>query len=217
MDDSDKQKLIEQFRQLLDDPDIEIDANLSLNESNGDVDLFRLFSELVAIKNEVRLQGRHFKSALDLVGDDHSFLKQQFVSVQSQASEISLFKQLDFLNQLLLLRDRIVDGIDSSDQYRTTRFSLIPRTRENRIIKAMLEGQQLSLKRLDQILNQIEVLPINTLGRKFDENTMNAVAMSHSHEYDDGVVSKEFRSGYCCKDRVIRLADVRVNRIIRDD
>jgi molecular chaperone GrpE len=213
LDDKEKQALLEQFRELLDDPDLNIEPNLRNSETNGGIDLFNLFSELVVIKNEVRLQGRQFKSALSLLVDDQTVLQNQLKQSRKQANNQAIRLQTDFLQQLLLLRDRIDAGIEVSSQYRRKRFSLISRSRERRVIQALFDGQQLTLNRLDQILNEMQIKPIKTLGRKFDSRTMNAIAISHDEDYDDGVVSRQIRQGYCWNNQVVRLAEVTVNRI----
>ena len=213
MDNTAKQKLLAQFRELLDDPEFNQKTNHLGSEAHREVDLFSLFSELITIKNEVRLQGRQFKSALDLVADDHALLKQQLQQNQSQVADLALKQQCHIFEQLLLLRDRIEAGIVVSDQYQPKPFSFLSRNYEKRIIQALLDGQELSLKRLDQLFNEMQVMPIKTLGRKFDARTMNAVALSHDPAYEDGVVSKQLRTGYCWNNQVLRVAEVRVNRI----
>ncbi len=220
MDAAAKQKLIEQFRELLDDPDLNIEPGQLTSEANSGVDLFSLFSELVAIKNEVRLQGRQFKSALSLLADDQAVLQNQLEQSRNHATESAIQQQTDILQQLLLLRDRIEAGIEVSSQYRRKRFSLLSRNRETRVIQALADGQQLTLNRLDQILNDLQIKPIKTLERKFDSRTMNAIAISHDDDYEDGVVSQQTRQGYCWNNQVVRLAEVKVNRIeahVRND
>jgi molecular chaperone GrpE len=220
LDDKEKQVLVEQFRKLLDDPYLNLESSQHTSETNTGIDLVSLFNELAAIKTEIHLQRRQFKSALSLLVDDQGILRVQLEESHKQATDSAIHQQADIMQQLLLLRDRIEAGIELSSQYRRKRFSLISRSRERRFIQALCDGQRLTLKRLDQILNELHIKPIKALGRKFDSHTMNAVAISHDDEYDDGVVSHQIVQGYCWNDQVVRLAEVTVNRIeshVRDN
>ncbi len=217
MDDVAKQKLIEQFRELLDDTDFNLELKQLKTDPQGEIDLFRLFSELVVIKNEVRLQARQFKSALSLLTDDHALLQNQLEQSREQSNDLAIYQQTDVLQQLLLLRDSIEAGIQVSSLPRRKRFSLTSRSRERRVIQALADGQQLTLNRLDQMLNKMQIKPIKTLGRQFDSRTMNATAISHDDHYEDGAVSKQMRQGYFWNKQVLRVAEVTVNRVERHD
>lgn len=208
MDDVTKQQLLEQFRQLLDD-----DSAEPAGQSSGDVDLFSLFSELVAIKNEVRLQAKHVKSALDLVAENKAAHHQQIQRAIQQAKAETIQQQCKLLQQLLELRDRIESGLQLADQYQPAAFSLTGRRRDQRMIQSLIDGQQLSLSRLDQILKEANVVPITTLGRPFDPAVMNAVGISHDPAVEDGAVSQQIRRGYRWQEKILRIADVVVNRI----
>ncbi|MEE9412946.1 MAG: hypothetical protein V3V22_07835 [Methylococcales bacterium] len=140
LDDKEKQALLEQFRELLDDPEQNIEPKQRNSETNNRIDLFSLLSELVAIKNEVHLQGRQFKSALSLLADDQTALQNQLEQSRKQATDSAIHQQTDLLQQLLLLRDRIEAGIAVSSQYRRKRFSLISLSRERRVIQALSGG-----------------------------------------------------------------------------
>ncbi len=217
MNDVAKQKLIEQFRELLDDTDFNVELKQLSTDPQREIDLFSLFSELVVIKNEVRLQARQFKSALSLLVDDQIVLQNQLEQSREQSNDLAVYQQTDVLQQLLLLRDSIEAGIQVASLPRRKRFSLTPRSHERRVIQALTDGQQLTLNRLDQILNEMHIKPIKTLGRQFDSHTMNATAISHDDRYEDGAVSKQMRQGYFWNKQVLRVAEVTVNRIVHHD
>ncbi len=217
MDDVAKQKLIEQFRELLDDSDFNLELKQLKTDTQGEIDLFRLFSELVVVKNEVRLQARQFKSALSLLTDNQTLLQNQLEQSRERTNDLAIYQQTDILQQLLLLRDSIEAGIQVASQPPRKRFTLVSRSRERRVIQALTDGQQLTLNRLDQIFNEMQIKPIKTLGRQFDSRTMNATAISHDDRYEDGAVSKQMRQGYFWNKQVLRVAEVTVNRIVHHD
>lgn len=211
MDAQAKQQLIEQFSELLDTP--EFDANHAIKQDQRDVDLFDLFSELIAIKTELRIQGRQFKSTLDQLSDTHASNRQLLNDNQQLLLKTQHHQQLQVIEGLLEIRERIANAVDMAGQYQPGSFSLIARHQERKLIRSLHDGQQLTLERLDQLLNSLQVKPIQTLGKPFNPDTMRAVEVSHDDAYDNHVVSQQISPGYCWQDRVIRTAHVIVNRL----
>jgi molecular chaperone GrpE len=213
MDDAEKQVLLDQFRTLLDGVDLNAKSSQLLTKAHSELDVFNVLSALAAIKHELQLQGQQFKATLNLLADEHLVIQSQLDQNHKQANHSVVHQYPDVLQQLLLMRDSIEAGLHISSQYRRKAFSLIPRSREKRMIQALNDGQTITLNRLDQILSDLHIKPVKTLGRRFDSRTMNAVATSHDDDYDDGVVSKQVRPGYCWNKQVLRVAVVIVNRI----
>ncbi|OGH08082.1 MAG: nucleotide exchange factor GrpE [Candidatus Levybacteria bacterium RBG_13_35_9] len=71
------------------------------------------------------------------------------------------------------------------------------------------EGVKLSIKHFQDILEQVGVKKIETLGNDFNPNLMEAVSTT---EGIDGKVVEELRAGYTLNDSVLRPARVVVGR-----
>ena len=211
MDAEAKQQLIEQFRELLDSPGF--NASHALKQDQRDVDLFDVFSELIAIKTELRIQGRQFKSALDQLSDAHTSNRELLDDNQQLLLKSQHHQQLQVIEDLLEIRDRIANAVVMSGHYQPGAFALIARHQERKLIKSLHDGQQLTLERLDQLLSSLQVKPIQTLGKPFNPDTMCAIEVSHDDAFDNHVVSRQISAGYCWQDRVIRAAQVIVNRL----
>ncbi len=74
----------------------------------------------------------------------------------------------------------------------------------------MLEGINMIIKQLDDILSAIGVEKIKTVGEEFNPELHNAVMHEENEELGENVVSEELMSGFICKGRVIRHAMVKV-------
>ncbi len=74
----------------------------------------------------------------------------------------------------------------------------------------ILEGVQMTLKKLRKILEQDGVVPIETEGKVFDPTMHNAVAAIERDDVDDCVITEEVRKGYTLKGKVIRPSIVKV-------
>jgi molecular chaperone GrpE len=77
--------------------------------------------------------------------------------------------------------------------------------------KLLVEGVQMTLKKLRKVLEQEGVTPIESEGKVFDPSRHNAVAAVEREDVDDCVVVEEVRKGYMMKDRVIRPSIVKVS------
>ena len=85
--------------------------------------------------------------------------------------------------------------------------------RETALITAMAQGQEISLRRLDQLLNSYQVIALETCGKPLDPHTMRAAAIAQRTDLANGIVVEELRKGYRWKDELLRLAEVRVNKL----
>jgi molecular chaperone GrpE len=77
--------------------------------------------------------------------------------------------------------------------------------------KLLVEGVQMTLKKLRKVLEQEGVTPIESEGKVFDPSRHNAVAAVERDDVDECVVVEEVRKGYMMKDRVIRPSIVKVS------
>jgi molecular chaperone GrpE len=218
MDHETTERMLDRFRAYLEEtpesgPVDETDAAVGRR-----TDLYSLFAELAALKNEVRLESRQVKTALDE-------FKAVFETLH--ASQNQLTGELDraraalpeqrkaglrpVLLELLELRDRLEAGLRALQNYRP---SLLGRLggREPALIQAVTQGQDISLRRLEQILSAQQVVALAALGQPLDPHTMRAAEVEHRSKVANGVVTEELRKGYLWQGELLRLAEVKVNR-----
>jgi len=68
---------------------------------------------------------------------------------------------------------------------------------------------QVSIQQFLDVLNSEGVTKIETVGQKFDPNTMEAIATDTGEE---GIVLEELRAGFMIYDKLLRAAQVKVGR-----
>jgi molecular chaperone GrpE len=76
--------------------------------------------------------------------------------------------------------------------------------------KLLIEGVQMTLKKLRKVLEQEGVFPIDCEGKLFDPSQHNAIATVERDDVDGCVVAEAVRKGYIMKDKVIRPSIVKV-------
>jgi molecular chaperone GrpE len=215
MEDALKHSLVEQFRCYLEG----IGEMPQPREAAGsEADLFTLFVELAALRTEVRTESRLVKEALDQFRDvfqiaqsSQGALEQELQSARERerAQERALLQPL--LLDLLDLRDRLAAGLQTAP---------VPRPRWQAPWRRMRppqnepwqEGLNMTLRRLDRILQDRRVTPIDMLGRRFDPRLGRVVATRHVPGTDAGIVLEEVRAGFLWEDLPLRLAEVVVNK-----
>ena len=217
MDTEIKEQLLEQFRAALDTLPEAPEADAAGRRT----DLYSLFAELVALKNEVRLESRQVKTALD---------EFRAVFETLQASQTQLGGELDrarsavpeqrraalkpLLLELVELRDRFEAGLRVLNHYRPTLWVRLlgRRRRERDLLQAVAQGQDISLRRLEQLLNAQQVVALPAEGQPLDPHTMRAAELDQRSDLANGIVTEELRRGYLWQGELLRLAEVKVNR-----
>jgi molecular chaperone GrpE (heat shock protein) len=115
------------------------------------------------------------------------------------------------LLELLELYDRLEAGLKTFERHRPSRLAWLCR-REARLIAALKQGQEISLRRLEQLLRSYQITPVETVGKILDPNTMRASDIEQRADIDNGIVTEELRKGYRYDGELLRAAEVRVNR-----
>ncbi len=208
MDSETKAQLLERFREYLDQQPEVVPTETGKPERR--TDLYALFTELVALKTEVRLESRQFKTVLE-------DFRAVFAALQTTQTQLS--QELDrvlkpVLLDLVELRDRFEAGLRVLQNYRPTFWVRLlgRRRRERDLLQAMAQGQDITLRRLDQILNAQHVFALDAEGQPLDPHTMRAAELDHRPDLANGIVTEELRKGYLWSGELLRLAEVKVNR-----
>ena len=217
MDTETRERLLEQFRTALETlPDAP-----EADEAGRRTDLYSLFAELVALKNEVRLESRQVKTVLDefravfeTLQTSQAQLGNELERARSAVPEQQRAALKPLLLELVELRDRFEAGLRVLNQYRPTLWVrwLGRRRRERDLLHAVAQGQDISLRRLDQLLNAQQVVALAAEGKPLDPHTMRAAELDHRSDLANGIVTEELRRGYLWQGELLRLAEVKVNR-----
>lgn len=211
MEDALKDSLVEQFRSYLDG----IGETPPPSEAAGsEADLFTLFVELAALRTEVRTESRLVKDTLDqfrnvfqIVQSSQGALEQELQSARERARAQERALLLDLLD----LRDRLAAGLQPARVLRP-RWQVPWRRARTPQIEPWQEGLHMTLRRLDRILQDRRVTPIDMLGRRFDPRLGRVVATRHGPGTDAGIVLEEVRAGFLWDDLPLRPAEVVVSK-----
>lgn len=217
-----RERLLEQFRAYLDSTaDYPAEAETDAAEPEPTLDLHTLLAEMAALKNEVRLQARQFKSALEQLHTLSDALREQNQALQrdlerSRAQSAGAVAQAEggLLLGLLELRDRLQAALDAQAAWRPAPLLRLlgGADRERRFADSLREGSALTLQRLDELLSTHRVRAIAAVGQALDPHCMQALATEWSPQAAEGVVLRELRRGFLRGTELLRAAEVIVNK-----
>jgi len=215
MSDAQKQRLLEEFQHYLEQTDLE-----QVHEG-AQPDLQTLLGEMAGLKAEVKAESRHFKTTLDTLGDalatlgaDNKALADQLAlhktQLQQQRNEVLRIVLLELVD----VYDRLTVGFGVLQNYHPV-AALFSHSKKQDVdfIGSFKEGQTMTLRRFEQLLQRHRVVPIDCVGKMLDPRTMSAVEVVHDAKRDNGVVIEELRRGFLFEDQVLRLAEVKVNKL----
>ncbi|MBO0711086.1 MAG: nucleotide exchange factor GrpE [Acetobacteraceae bacterium] len=216
MDDHEKERLLDQFRRYLDGIDTVPHEPIAADETNSGADLVGVFVELAALRNEVRGESRQVKDALvqfrsvfGAMESNQTRLEEELRRHQIEARERAQALLRPLFIDLLELRDRLVAGLRQPAPAR----GWIGRFRRHRtdVAEGWRDGLAILLRRLDRILSERGVAPIDVIGQPFNPRLSRAVGTRWDPARAPGTVVEEIRAGFLWEEELLRVSEVIVN------
>jgi molecular chaperone GrpE len=136
-------------------------------------------------------------------------LEQELRRNQTEARERVRDALRPLLLELLELRDRLVVG--TQQPLVVVRWIDRLRGRRTDETASWREGLTITLRRLDRILGDRGVVPIEVLCRPFNPRTSRVVGTVRDGVADPGTVVEEIRAGFLWEEDLLRVAEVIVN------
>ena len=111
----------------------------------------------------------------------------------------------DLISELILILDNFERAIRLDDNNLTDELS------------KFLKGFKMMYASFDDVLKKYGLTEIEAEHKEYDPNTMEALMTDSDKNFKDGEVLEVLLKGYRLKDRVIRPASVRVNKLEEDN
>lgn len=182
------------------------------------VDLHALFTELAALKTEVKRESRQVKEAtsqfgslFDTLRDNNQQLSRELDQRQAQQAGSLFASRQPMLVEIIELRERLELTLHALKNHRPYWFEKWL-NRGDLFRQDMGKGLEITLRRVDKILSDHDIEPLSCLGQPLDPHTMRAVKVKYHQESTADVVIAVIRRGYSHHGEVVRLAEVVVNR-----
>jgi len=181
--DSKKYKLMikeEIIRKLIEKEKVLINVEGELSE----------IKKIVQEKND--LSKEYLKRLERLQADFENYKKRQ----EKKQKEFIEFANEGLINNLLSVIDNLERALDSTENEKNA--------------KAIKEGIKNTLKGFHNILKKEGVMPMKSVGHRFDPYRHEAVIKTETDKHSEDIVMEEFQKGYYIKSKVLRPAMVKV-------
>ena len=106
-----------------------------------------------------------------------------------------------FARKLLPVVDNLARALDAEKTVQS---------HESREFRHFLHGVELINKQLSDVLESLGILPIVSVGERFDPHIHDALVTEPSDQYEPDTVTEELARGYRIGDRLLRPAMVKV-------
>jgi len=216
-DDAWKHRVLEDFRQWLDDLPEGVASPVSEDDEVTECDLRDLFAELAALRQEIRLQNREQGKASRELAKAAAVYETATRQMRRREEDLAAFERRvaeaaenRCLLAVLDVHDALVRGRDAAVRLGERR-RWFQRPRPG--LDGVVEGYELAMRRFDRTLSRFGVQRVQSVGQPFDSRTMHAVEVRWVAQAADGAVVEEMQSGYTREGEVLRPAEVAVNRL----
>ncbi len=150
------------------------------------------------VQEKDNLSKEYLKHLERLQADFENYKKRQ----EKKKKEFIEFANEELLNDLLSVVDNLERALDS--------------TKSEKNAKAIKEGIKNTLKGFYNILKKEGVMPMKSVGHRFDPYRHQAVMKTETDKHSEDIVTEEFQKGYSMKSKILRPAMVKVAVSIKE-
>jgi molecular chaperone GrpE len=186
-------------------------ANLSSNNLT--------FSEVVEENSHLKSENFRLKDKIDKIGKEHSEMKsvmhRRQVDFDNYKKRIERNHSETFTNQIGNLATLILPVLDNMN--RALDFAEEHSEGKSNDFQEFYRGIVLVNQQLNEVLAEMGILPIRTIGEQFNPHFHEAVATEETGELPANMITQELLRGYRIGDKVIRAAMVKVSTAPRTE
>jgi len=157
-----------------------------------------LFETKEIVQEKDKLSKEYIGHLERLQADFENYKKRQ----EKKRKEFIEFANEELLNDLLSVVDNLERALDS--------------TKNEKNAKAIKEGINNTLNGFYNILKKEGVMPMKSVGHRFDPYRHEAVMKTETDKHSEDIVTEEFQKGYYIKSKVLRPAMVKVAVSIKE-
>jgi molecular chaperone GrpE (heat shock protein) len=183
-------------------------------------DLYSLYEELTALRNETRQGNRRSADVFSRLGESLGRFEDEIRRLREQMSrsEAALGSKAALPRSYSLALVELVDrmhrlGAALERPPRPGRFAILsPDGAWKKAWANWQQGFSILVAHFEKLLEQAGIQRLNTVGAIFDPVTMLAVDMIAPDGRPPNVVVEEVAPGYCWRDEVLRPAEVKITK-----
>jgi molecular chaperone GrpE len=145
------------------------------------------------LEEQRKLADEHYQRYMRTQADFDNFRRRS----RQEKEDFAKYASGKLIEQLLPIVDNFERALSAS--------------KDNKDYEALLKGVDMIYRQLDQVLVQEGLQPIESVGQPFNPEFHQAIMQVESEEHEEGIVLEEMQKGYKLKDKVLRVAMVKVS------
>jgi len=205
-----KQKALADFKTWL--ADTEMDLPSATDVTPDTCDLFSLFSEFTALRQEIRMQNREqhrtlkrLESYTDTYQNNSRLFEKSIASIDRLESRIWSNCEKKSAGRFFDVRDALIRGHQACTDLSGKRSLFKPKKED---LKNLAKGYEMALRRFDRSLGSMDIYPVKTDNAPFDPRTMKAVGTKKVDGTGKGTVIESVSCGFLKENTVLKFAEV---------
>ncbi len=129
--------------------------------------------------------------------------------VKDQA-EFSKFANERLIRDILPVIDNLERAVEHAKEPSMEKEISTGTKGEPQALKGLIDGIELTIKQFKDVLGNLGVKEVKSVGEPFDPARHEAVTHIETDKYDDNIIINEFQKGYMLNNRILRPAMVTV-------
>ena len=159
------------------------------------------YDEIKKLKEELASKDKEIEEYKEKIRYNQAELVNYRKRKEEEVTNRLKYANQDLISELILILDNFERAIRLDDNNLTDELS------------KFLKGFKMMYASFDDVLKKYGLEEIEAEHKEYDPNTMEALMTDSDKNYKDGEVLEVLLKGYRLKDRVIRPASVRVNKL----
>ena len=212
-----KSDALEDFKLWLDDMPSS-DEGVKLDVTPDTCDLYTLFSEFTALRQEIRLQNREQRKTLKTLDnvqvvtneykDTLHLFKKRTEDLAHLEVNIRRVAEKNAVSHFFDVRDSLTRGYKASLEVVIKKRLFKQTKKKKKRFEKICQGYEMAIRRFDKALARLDVYPVETTAVLFDPKIMKAVEKRDEPGMEKGFVIKEISCGFVRGEEVLRFARV---------
>ncbi|MFO7751178.1 MAG: nucleotide exchange factor GrpE [Desulfobacteraceae bacterium] len=205
-----KQKALADFKTWLADTDLDLPSATDVTPDT--CDLFSLFSEFTALRQEIRMQNREqhrtlkrLESYTDTYQNNSRLFEKSVEAIDRLESRIWNNCEKKSAAGFFDVRDALIRGHKACTDLSRKRSLFKPKKED---VKNLAKGYEMALRRFDRSLGAMDIYPVKTDNTVFDPRTMKAVETKKVDGTGKGEVVETISCGFVKENTVLKFAEV---------
>jgi molecular chaperone GrpE len=168
---------------------------------SSELELLAARAEVRLVEDELQKSKGERQELIDLMARRQADFENYRKRMERERGETYQRLAGELARQILPVLDNLQRACDAESSVESS---------ESKEFRNFLHGVELIAKQLNGVLENLGVVPVETVGQKFDPHVHEAVATERTEEFEPDTVMQEIQRGYRIGDRLLRPAMVKV-------